>query len=153
MKGNLTLLLFISILFVSINVKTDFSSIQGSWELIQYKYGEDANFSEVPDFIKYVKHVTETHYTWVSYQKDGDEIIGSGGGRYEMSNGKYIETIEFFHPHGSNLIGTSVIFNSKLENNIWSISGYIKDIKLDPATGEYLALDSIKLHEKWKRLL
>ncbi len=127
--------------------------VLGSWEMIAYKYGADSVFHEVPEFIKYVKHVTETHYTWVSFQADGDEIVGAGGGRYQVMENRYIESIDFFYPQGNNLVGTSTTFNFEIANNIWYISGYVNDIQLDPSSGEYVKVDSVKLEEKWRRLL
>ena len=64
--------------------------IQGTWELESFKYGTDKEYNEVPEFVKYVKSVTDTHFSWASYGEDGD-VVGAGGGTYEVEGNKYIE--------------------------------------------------------------
>jgi len=126
--------------------------LKGVWELISYKYGTETSFSGVPSFVKYKKFISEDNFHWVSYGENGDDVIGAGGGKFKLQNGKYIETIEFFHPVGTGLIGNSTSFNFTLNGDTWAIEGYIKSIKLEPETGRTLAIDSIKLSEVWQRI-
>ena len=128
------------------------NSILGTWEMVSYKYGTDTFLSDVPEFIKYRKHITDSHFSWVSFGEGGDNIHGTGGGTYKLKDGKYVEKIEFFMPPGSNLTGTSVAFDYSLDNDQWSISGYVKEVNLNPTTGEFAAVDSTWLEEVWKRV-
>ena len=126
--------------------------LRGTWKLMAFKYGSDEKFSDVPEFVKYVKNITRSHFSWASYDEEGN-IVGAGGGTYVVEGDKYIEKIDFFHPPGSSLSGTSVTFNFTLEGNKWTISGYIKSLNLDPNSGEWSSIDSTKLEEVWVRAM
>lgn len=126
--------------------------LKGVWELISYKYGSETSFSGVPSFVQYKKFISDDNFHWVSYGENGDDVIGAGGGKFKLENGKYIETIEFFHPVGTGLIGNSTKFDFTLEGDTWAIEGFIKSVKLDPTTGRTLSIDSIKLSEVWQRM-
>ncbi len=127
------------------------ATLQGSWTMIKYKYGTEKEFSEVPAIITYVKNLTTTHYSWASYGEDGN-LIWAGGGTYEIVDGKYRENIEYFHPLGSNLSGTYVDFDYTINGNDWTISGYVKEVQLNPTSGKYESVDSSRLEEIWRRL-
>ena len=127
-------------------------SLEGTWRLISYKYGEDGFFSEVPKFMEYRKILTKKNYTWVSYGENGDDVIGSGGGTYTLKGGKYVEHIDFFHPYHEGLIGTSTEFDSKMSGNTWSISGTIRSIKINPKTKKKEVIKETKLSEVWERV-
>ena len=129
----------------------DRANLEGSWTLIKYKYGGDAEYSEVPQIVTYVKHITKNHFSWASYGEKG-ELINAGGGRYSFKDGKYREEIDYFHPIGSNLPGTYVDFDYSITGNNWQISGYVKNVQLNPGSGEFEQVDSIKLDEVWQRL-
>ena len=56
----------------------------GSWNLVQYKYGADESFNDVPEFMYYVKNITRNNFSWCSYNPEDGEVIGTGGGTYEI---------------------------------------------------------------------
>ena len=123
----------------------------GSWKMISYKYGNENTFKDMDDKVmKEIKLITETHFTWASF--DEQEMIGAGGGSYSYEDGKYIEHIEYFHPIGSNMIGSSQVFECKLEDGKWYHSGYIKKYEIDPETLDFVAVDSSKIEEVWVRM-
>jgi len=124
--------------------------LAGTWELIKFKYGESEKLSDVPEFVKYVKNLTDSHYAWASYNDEGN-VVGAGGGTYEIEAGRYIEYIDYFYPPGSNLVGSSVKFDYKLEGNRWVIWGFVKSMNLDPITGNWQPVDSTRLREVWMR--
>lgn len=124
----------------------------GSWKMVSYRYGNDSIFREVPIFTKFVKHLTKSHFTWVSYQEDGNMIVGAGGGTYRTDGETYTENIEFFHPVGTGIIGTSVDFNYRTDGRKWFISGWVKSVQFDPKTGKYDLVDSTKLEENWLKI-
>ncbi|MGI9544852.1 MAG: hypothetical protein ACR2MX_16430, partial [Cyclobacteriaceae bacterium] len=68
----------------------DRANLEGSWTLIKYKYGGDSEYSEVPQIVTYVKHLTKNHFSWASYGEKG-ELLNAGGGRYTFKDGKYRE--------------------------------------------------------------
>jgi len=124
----------------------------GSWHLVQYKYGDDEGFSDVPEFMYYVKNVTKTHFSWCSYNPEDGNIVGAGGGTYELSDKKYTENTEYWYPSGTSIPGTETSFDYKLKGNRWTISGYIKAVELNPASGEMVPIDSTYISEIWMRL-
>ena len=129
----------------------DRADLEGSWTLIKYKYGSEAQYSEVPRIVTYVKHLTRNHFSWASYGEKG-ELLTAGGGRYTFKDGKYREEIDYFHPIGSNLPGTYADFDYSITGNNWQITGYVNNVQLDPGSGEFEQVDSIKLDEVWQRL-
>lgn len=131
--------------------KHNIDRLQGSWTMIKYKYGTEKELSEVPDILTYVKHITSTHFSWASYGEDGN-LIAAGGGTYDVDGSKYTEHIDYFHPLGSNLPGSSVEFDFNLNGNDWTINGFVKNIQINPGSGEYEQVDSIRLEEVWRRL-
>ena len=140
-------------LFISITTSTKVSAqdLKGSWTLIKYKYGEDQELAEVPKVMNYVKHVTDRYFGWASYGENGN-LIAAGGGTYTLTDSDYTESINYFHPHGFNLAGTSVRFSYKREGNDWTIVGYTRNVQLNPGSGEYETIDSVRLEEVWRKL-
>ena len=134
------------------NIKNTNIDLIGTWELVKYKESGDSIYSEYPSFIGYMKHITPTHFNWIYYNAEGDEIISEGGGTYEIDGTTYTERIDFHYPSGSPMIGMFVPFQCKVENGLWYHSGYILVPKTDPATGEMVGTDSSKIDEVWRRI-
>lgn len=132
--------------------KDSIPNLEGTWKLVSYKYGLEKSFSDVLPFIEYRKIITKTHFTWVSYGEDGDDIIGAGGGTYTLKDGKYTEKSDFFHPMGKEIIGTSTTFNSELNGKTWKISGTIKSVTIDPKSGKHDKVEQIRLEEIWEKI-
>lgn len=126
--------------------------ILGSWTLVQYKYGMDAEYNLVPDFMYYVKNITESHFSWCSYSPEDGNVMGAGGGTYSINGSKYIESTDFWFPSGTSIPGTKTTFEYKVEGNRWTIKGYIKEVELNPSSGEMAPIDSIFISEIWQRI-
>ena len=124
----------------------------GSWNLIQYKYGLDQGFSDVPEFMYYVKNITKTHFSWCSYNPEDGKVIGAGGGTYTIDGNSYTESTDFWYPSGTSIPGTETAFEYKLKGKLWTISGYIKHVELSPSSGEMVPIDSTYISEIWQRL-
>jgi hypothetical protein len=65
------------------------NKLVGTWKLVSGKYGGQQ--SNLPEASTTLKHMTPTHYTFVTYNKDG-EVTRIGGGLYTY-NGKALESI------------------------------------------------------------
>jgi hypothetical protein len=128
------------------------NSILGSWSLVQYKYGADADYNDVPEFMYYVKNITTSHFSWCSYNPEDGDVIGAGGGTYVIKERAYIESTDFWYPSGTSIPGTKTTFSYKLKGNMWTISGYIKNVELNPSTGEMAPIDSTFISEVWQRI-
>lgn len=124
----------------------------GSWTLVQYKYGQDSEYNDVPEFMYYVKNVTASHFSWCSYNPEDGNIIGTGGGSYTANNKLYIESTEFWYPSGTSIPGTKTSFKYEIKGNMWTISGYIKEVELNPSSGEMVPIDSTYISEIWQRI-
>jgi len=112
----------------------------GSWDFVNVAEGSDT-FTEYPPFYGIIKILTPTHFTWVQYNTEGDEIFGIGGGPYSIVGDTYTELIEFVHPGRQDQIGVNAVFNWRQDNpNHWNNSGIIE------------GRDSLqRLEENWKR--
>ena len=124
-----TLILLLPLL-LGINLNTEEDSadkLQGSWTLVEFKYGLDAEYEKVPEFMYYIKNLTSTHFSWCSYNPEDGEVIGAGGGTYTVSKKEYSESTDFWYPSGTSIPGTTTAFKYKLRGNMWTISGYIRE--------------------------
>ena len=85
---------------------------------------------------KTIKILSGTRFQWAAIDPGTKQFSGTGGGRYEFANGKYIEHIEFFS-RDSSRVGASLSFDGKLENGEWHHSG--------------LSSKGDKIYEIWRR--
>ncbi len=125
-------------------------SLTGTWELVSYMEPGQQTWSDYPDFVGYIKHITPTHFVFVKYNAEGDEVTFEGGGTYSLNGSNYTENIRFMHPTGSQQVGTSLPFSMKIEDGNWLHEGYIKKIETDPETGNTMVLDSTRIREIWQ---
>ncbi len=72
---------------------------------------------------KTIKLLTATRFQWAAIDPGTKQFMGTGGGRYEFENGKYVEHIEFFSRDHSRA-GQSLQFEGKIENGDWHHSGF-----------------------------
>jgi hypothetical protein len=126
--------------------------IMGSWTLVKYRYGQEESLNDVPEFLTYIKNVTDSHFSWCSFNPEDGNITGSGGGTYRLEKDLYIETADFWFPSGTDIPGTETPFNYTVKGNSWTISGYIRQVEINPASGEMQYIDSVYLEEVWQRV-
>lgn len=124
----------------------------GSWSLVQYKYGHDSEYNDVPEFMYYVKNITSSHFSWCSYSPEDGNIIGTGGGTYIVDKKIYTESTDFWYPSGTSIPGTKTSFDYEIKGNMWTISGYIKEVEINPSSGEMVPIDSTYISEIWQRI-
>ncbi len=123
----------------------------GTWELVSVKNPGDSIWTEYPDFVGYLKHITPTHFNWIYFNTEGDEVSGEGGGIYKLKGNDYIEYIQYSYNTIHNIVNTEARFSYRIEGDKWYHNGYVKDLKLDPESGEYIVADSSKIEEIWQR--
>jgi hypothetical protein len=128
--------------------------VEGSWQLVSYidHARGDTSWSQYPDNIIYQKHITPTHFTWLSYDKETDRTTGTGGGTYTHIGELYVEDINFFYPPGSDILGQSIPFTVRMKDGKWYHTGYSKNMEFDAETGEMIIVDSTKIEEIWERV-
>lgn len=97
----------------------------GTWDLQQYRYDANESYYEYPKMMGYLKLITPTHFIWVKYDKEGDQIFGSGSGPYRFDgNRDYQEVIQMMHPPAHTLRGTTVQFDIDVSDHRWDLLGY-----------------------------
>ena len=110
----------------------------GTWIMLNYKEPSDSTWNEQPSFVRDLKILTPTHFTWISYNTGADEMYRLGGGTYSVSNDTYRENIQYWYPHDPGVIGISADFEWSIdEDDHWEINAGFKG--------------PIPVHEIWGR--
>ena len=100
--------------------------LYGTWNLISTKNTEDTLRTEYPAFVGYMKLLTPTHWVYVKYNKEGDEIMGMGGGTYAINGDQYQEKINFYYPANPDWMGITKNFTWEMKgDNHWRIIGSV----------------------------
>jgi hypothetical protein len=111
-------------------------SLVGTWKLVSAKYGGQE--STLPQDVTTLKHMTPTHYMWLSYKDDG-QIFRTGGGPYTLDGGTLKSTPEFGLGNDFDAIkGKMQMYKCKIDGNRWHQSGTL-------STGQ-------TLEEVWERV-
>jgi len=124
----------------------------GTWDLERYRSEKDSTWKQFPDSIFFQKHLTSTHYTWVNYDPQLDEMIRMSGGTYQYDGTDYIEKVAFYVPEGSDRYGQEITYQVDVEENEMFQRGYFRIREYDPVTKEFREVDSTKFEAVWKRV-
>ncbi len=125
-------------------------ALVGTWELVSYMDPNQEVWSDYPGFVGYVKHITPTHFVFVKYNAEGDEVMFEGGGTYSLNGDTYTENIQFMYPSNSQQVGTSLPFTMETKDGKWYHTGYVKKIETQPQTGTTVVVDSTRIKEIWE---
>ena len=98
------------------------SPIQGPWLITSRKRGEEMQPMDTTRTRKTMKILTATHFQWIAFDSGSKKFMGSGGGSYTATNGKYVENIEFFSRDDSR-VGASLSFDFEVKDGHWHHSG------------------------------
>jgi hypothetical protein len=104
--------------------------LEGTWECV--------SFPEWPKEIMHIKHVTPTHYTWVTFDRETNSILSTSGGKWSIKDDKYTEVCEFASDSHQHLRAKTFTFAIKVAGDKWDLSGV-------PGT-------EIEVNEVWKRM-
>ncbi|NND07798.1 MAG: membrane or secreted protein [Saprospiraceae bacterium] len=69
-----------------------------------------------------MKIMSGTRFQWIAYDTATKKFSGSGGGTYTSTDGKYVETIDFFSKD-NNRVGAVLPFDFDLKEGDWHHSG------------------------------
>ena len=130
-------------------------ALVGSWRLIKtIEIGhEDSTNRRDGEEKFYIKHINNTHFIWVEFDRINNQLLGTGGGTYTIENGIYTENIEFYYPPGANELGQAIPFTAEIdEDGIWRHTGYAKIMEFDPETADNIMVDSVIIDELWERI-
>lgn len=71
---------------------------------------------------KTMKILSGTRFQWIAFNVDTKEFMGTGGGTYTTTDGKYTENIDFFSRDNSR-VGASLVFDFERKGTEWHHSG------------------------------
>lgn len=95
--------------------------IVGTWRLVSAKFG--GKESPLAKETITLKHVTGTHFTWMSYDGGTGQISRTGGGTYTLTD-KYTERAEYGFGKDFEVIkGKEHAFSCRVEGNNWHHTG------------------------------
>ncbi len=114
----------------------------GSWNLKSYRDKLSDQYMEYPVFTGYMKILTPTHFVWIKYDKEGDQIFAAGSGPYVYDGIKYVEVLEMVYPSNSGQLNTQVKFKPSLDGQQWNHFGYAPVVLPDKK-------DSLLIDEVW----
>ena len=127
--------------------------LHGTWALRKYRSETDSVWQTYPGFVGYLKLITPSHFFWIKYNSQYDEVMASGSGPYTYSGGSfYHERIESFYPHDSYLVGTEITFGLAMEGEAWGHYGYVKRIDRDVLIDSTLVDEIWNIYQKPKQL-
>jgi len=112
--------------------------LEGTWELVSFKYGDDNEFHDAPKDQKRIKIVNATHFIWIGYGADNKTATSLAGGSYTFRGDDYVEKIEFGSADVEPLFGKDQKFKARIEGDQWFHSGTLSS--------------GLKLQEIWKRV-
>lgn len=110
----------------------------GTWQLASFKYGDATKWSEVPDGQRRIKHITDTHFTWVAYEAATGKVQSMAGGTYTLSGGAYTETIDYAGEGMTDYLGKKQASTIRVEGDKLHQSGELSD--------------GLKIEEVWQRV-
>lgn len=70
-----------------------------------------------------IKILSGERFQWAAFNYETKQFSGTGGGTYELKDGRYIETIEFFSRDDSR-VGMSLEFDYQVKGDDWYHKGY-----------------------------
>lgn len=85
---------------------------------------------------KTIKILSGNRFQWAAFNTDTKQFFGTGGGTYQLKNGKYSEKIEFFS-RDNKRVGTELTFDCIVNGNEWTHAG-------QSTTG-------VRVHEVWEK--
>ncbi len=136
------ILAFIAILVIACNnPKKDVKGnpLQGAWEMIYSKYIYPDTIIETTKFTNpTVKLLTKKHYAFG--RQAGENKITGGGGEYTYEGNTFTSYPKY---HSSAIaLGSTFVWKSKIEGDLWTISIVIKN-------------DTLQVNgtETWKRII
>jgi hypothetical protein len=109
----------------------------GTWQLVSFKYGSQAAFSDFPEGKRRIKLITESHFTWVQVDATTAKVTAAAGGTYSLSGNTYTESIDFGLGMDS-YSGAKHAFTIRVEGDKFFLSGSLAD--------------NLKIEEVWQRV-
>jgi len=96
--------------------------LQGAWLMSGRIRNGETQLRDTTRPRKTMKILSGTRFQWIAYNTETKQFMGSGGGTYTTTDGKYTENIEFFSRDDTR-VGARLAFNFSLKDGKWHHSG------------------------------
>ncbi|MEP1034219.1 membrane or secreted protein [Ekhidna sp.] len=96
--------------------------LAGAWLITGRMRNGDVQSVDILRPRKTMKILSGTRFQWIAYNTETKQFMGTGGGTYTTTEGKYTENIEFFSRDNTR-VGASLEFNYELKAGDWQHSG------------------------------
>ena len=97
------------------------SPLFGAWRITQRERNGQMNTMQMGPR-KTMKVLSGTRFQWAAFNVETKQFMGTGGGTFTTSNGKYTENIEFFSRDNSR-VGASLEFDFQVDEKDWHHKG------------------------------
>lgn len=96
--------------------------LQGAWLMAGRVTEDKEQLRNTNTPRKTMKILSGTRFQWIAYNTETKQFMGTGGGTYSTTNGKYTENIGFFSKDDTR-VGNSLQFNYDLVEGNWHHKG------------------------------
>lgn len=106
------------------------TALEGAWErtFVRVILPDTTIEQHFDSGSRLIKILIPGRFAFGQQSEDGQEVL-AGGGRYTLAGDVYTEVIDY---HSSAwLVGRSIPFDSRLEDDVWQISGVIGRFRLE----------------------
>lgn len=124
-------------------------TLVGLWDLEAYRTKRSGSYIEYPEYVCYMKLITPTHFTWVYFNREQDEIYAAGSGNYVFYDNRYSENIKMIYPKNDWEVGSTFSFETRLKNNKWEHLGSLTFTEPSEDKSGTI-IDSLLIDEIWK---
>ena len=98
--------------------KAERGRLEGTWEHVL----------EGAPGIRQVKIINQTHFVWVTYEREGGKPLILGGGTYTFNGKTYREKCEFGGPGlPAELVGKEQTFTAEIDGDKWMHTGTLSN--------------------------
>jgi hypothetical protein len=96
------------------------NKLVGTWKLTSAKWGGEAVSLEKD--APTLKHITPTHYTWLTYRKTG-EVFRAAGGTYTLRGGEFVQQCEYGVGQDFAVVRGKNTYKCRVEGDKWFHTG------------------------------
>jgi hypothetical protein len=130
MKTKLIILSFIAIVFIAFTTDDVVSELNGTYRQNRFKYGDmkDWGLADQKTTLKVFRDGYWLAFAYDDKRPNGKPFSGSGGGTYQLKNGKYVETLSYYS-WDSTAVGKVYTFDYQLDKQGYKQYGVMNSDK------------------------
>ncbi|AGA24742.1 hypothetical protein [Singulisphaera acidiphila] len=133
-------LMAFSVLALTALAEDNTKSIEGAWRQVEQKNGDAKEYQRFPAGTEMTTCIVGGRFIWTVDR--GGKVLGVAGGRYQMKNDKWSETIDYVSGPGvpTSFVGSTFDFTVKVTGDTCTKVGTVQ------VNGQ-----AYKIDEKWER--